>query len=131
MRPISILFLLVTGCHCALAQDSRPNILMIIADDLGYADLGVHGSKIRTPNIDALAEQGLLFTQFHAAPNCATARAMLYTGNNNYAAGLAVMGIYGGPVIPGLYGYENQIPTDRVATLSQVLNALPVLHTAK
>lgn len=122
MRLLSIALLCLTGSHCALGQDSRPNILMIIADDLGYADLGVHGSMIRTPNIDALAEQGLLFTQFHAAPNCATARAMLYTGNNNYAAGLAVMGIYGGPVIPGLYGYENQIPTDRVATLSQLLN---------
>jgi hypothetical protein len=48
--------------------DSRPNILLIVADDLGYPDLGVHGSDIRTPNIDALAAEGMLFTQFHTSP---------------------------------------------------------------
>ncbi len=71
------------------AEPSRPNLLLIVADDLGYADLGVHGSDIATPNIDALAGRGVLFTQFHAAPMCAPTRAMLLSGNNNHVAGMA------------------------------------------
>ena len=78
----------------------------IIADDLGYADLGVHGSDIRSPNIDALAEEGLLFTQFHASPYCSTSRAMLFTGNNNHVAGVARQAMEPGPVIPGLAGTD-------------------------
>jgi len=103
------------------AQDTRPNILLIVADDLGYADLGVYGGDVRTPNIDALAREGVLFTQFHASPLCATTRAMLYSGNNNTVAGLARQGSFGGPVIPGLYGYENTLP-DRVGLLPRILS---------
>ena len=74
IRTTAIAALLATSLNPCAAQ-IRPNILLIIADDLGYADLGVHGSDIRTPNIDALAEEGLLFTQFHASPYCSTSRA--------------------------------------------------------
>lgn len=70
-------------------RDERPNILLIVADDLGYADLGVFGSDIRTPRIDALAAEGVVLTQFHTAPMCAPTRAMLLTGNNNHVAGMA------------------------------------------
>jgi arylsulfatase len=104
----------------ALAQDDRPNILVIVADDLGYADLGVYGSDIRTPNIDALADRGILFTQFHASPLCAVTRAMLLSGNNNNVAGLARQGSFPGPVIPGLDGYENRL-SDRIAPLPRLL----------
>ena len=78
----------------AIAGDGgpRPNILLIVADDLAYADLGVFGSEIRTPNIDALAAQGVLFTQFHTAPMCAPTRAMLLSGNNNHIAGMGRQG---------------------------------------
>lgn len=92
-------------CTCALlsfeafAQSSplstantRPNILLIVADDLGYGDLGVYGGDIRTPNIDSLAGEGMLFTQFHTAPVCAVTRSMLLTGNNNHVAGVAQQG---------------------------------------
>ena len=74
IRMMTLLPLLVLGLNPCAAQD-RPNILLIIADDLGYADLGVHGSDIRTPNIDSLADDGLLFTQFHATPYCFPQRA--------------------------------------------------------
>jgi arylsulfatase len=104
----------------SVAQEARPNILVIMADDLGYSDLGAYGGDIRTPNIDALAREGILFTQFHASPLCATTRAMLLTGNNNTVAGLARQGSYGGAVIPGLYGYENSLP-DRVGVLPRIL----------
>jgi arylsulfatase len=112
--------LLLAWSSGSVAQDERPNILVIMADDLGYSDLGAYGGDIRTPNIDALAREGVLFTQFHVSPLCAPTRAMLLTGNNNTVAGLARMGSYPGAVIPGLYGYENTLP-DRVGLLPQIL----------
>jgi len=92
--------------------DERPNILLIVADDLGYADLGRYGSDIATPNIDALAVQGVLFTQFHTAVMCAPTRAMLLSGNNSHVAGMgrqSVSGILGDPQP----GYENHL-SDRI-----------------
>ncbi|TDJ31284.1 MAG: hypothetical protein E2O59_01040 [Gammaproteobacteria bacterium] len=74
------------------AADDRPNILLIVADDLGYADLGSYGGNINTPNIDSLATEGLLFTQFHTAPMCSPTRAMLLSGNNNHVAGIGKQG---------------------------------------
>jgi arylsulfatase A-like enzyme len=61
---------------------SKPNIIFILADDLGYGDLGCYGqTKFRTPNIDALADQGMRFTQFYAGSTvCAPSRAVLMTG---------------------------------------------------
>lgn len=114
---IVVLTLAALGAH---AQAPRPNILVIVADDLGYADVGAYGSDIRTPNIDALAREGVLFTQYHASPLCATTRAMLLSGNNNHVAGLGRQGSFGGPVIPGLAGYENRL-SDRVASLPRLL----------
>ena len=105
----------------AVAQDERPNILLIVADDLGYADLGVYGSDIRTPNIDALADTGILFTQFHTSPLCAPTRAMLLSGNNTHVAGLGRQGSYPGPHIEGLAGYENVL-SDRIAPLPHLLS---------
>ena len=67
----------------------RPNILLIVADDLGYADLGSFGSDIETPNLDALAREGIRFSQFHTASRGAPSRAMLLSGNNNHVAGMA------------------------------------------
>lgn len=67
---------------------SRANILLIIADDVGYGDLGAYGSEIPTPNLDRLAAEGMLFTNFHVAAVCAPTRAMLLTGVDNHLAGL-------------------------------------------
>ena len=123
MKPNSCIYILILAVlsFSAAAQTDRPNILLIVADDLGYADLGIHGSDIRTPNIDALAGEGILFTQFHAAPSCALTRAMLLTGNNTHVAGMARQGSYVGPVIPGLPGYENRLTDTRAALLPQLL----------
>jgi arylsulfatase len=121
MQRLLVALSLLLSTSIIHAQDNRPNILMLIADDLGYADLTAHGSIIRTPNIDALANNGLRFTQFHASPFCAVTRAMLLTGNNNHVAGLAIQGSKAGPVIPGLAGYENELATDRIALLPQML----------
>ena len=87
LSRLAVVFLVAAGggSHVMEGQviDSRPNLLLIVADDLGYADLGVYGSDIRTPNIDALAAEGVLFTQFHTAPMCAPTRAPsgVHTGN--------------------------------------------------
>ena len=63
------------------AAGSKPNIILILADDLGYGDLGCYGSKLKsTPNIDRMAEQGVRFTDFHAASWCAPSRRGLMTG---------------------------------------------------
>lgn len=70
-------------------QSDRPNIVLILADDLGFSDLASYGSEITTPTIDALAEEGVRFTNYHTAANCAPARAMLLTGVTSHRAGVA------------------------------------------
>ncbi|HAC81027.1 MAG TPA: arylsulfatase, partial [Deltaproteobacteria bacterium] len=59
------------------AESARPNIVFILADDLGYTDIASYGSEVHTPALDALAAQGTSFTNYHTAANCAPARAML------------------------------------------------------
>ena len=100
----------------------RPNILLIVADDLGYADLGIYGSDIRTPNIDALAREGVLFTQFHTAPMCAPTRAMLLSGNNNHVAGVGRQHP-SGVLKQYTPGYEGHL-SNRVAHLPALLKAV-------
>jgi arylsulfatase len=121
MKPLPTLglclLLTIHACGPATSTDSRPNILLIVADDLGYADLGAYGSDIRTPNIDALAAQGVLFTQFHAGPSCAPTRAMLLSGNNNHVAGIGRQSFSGS--VPG---YEGHL-SDRIAPLPEVLRS--------
>src|SRR5438034_5140926 len=66
----------------------RPNILLILADDLGYSDLGCYGGEIRTPQLDALAQNGLRFTQFYNCARCCPSRASLLTGVYSHQAGV-------------------------------------------
>jgi arylsulfatase len=87
------IFILIRFTSCIQSQnkmqnDDRPNILLLVADDLGYSDLGCFGGEIDTPNIDALASNGILFSRFHTAPMCSPTRAMLLTGNDNHIAGI-------------------------------------------
>jgi arylsulfatase A-like enzyme len=115
---LGIHIVVVGACSPQPKHDDRPNILLIVADDLGYADLGVFGSDIRTPNIDALAREGVIFTQFHTSPVCAPTRAMLLTGNNNHVAGMGRQG--GSPRMVNVPGYENHL-SDRVAPMPRLL----------
>ena len=76
---------LLSGCQVPVQPDreappERPNIVLIMADDLGYSDIGPYGSEIRTPNLDRLAADGLRFTQFYNMAKCETTRATLHTG---------------------------------------------------
>jgi arylsulfatase/uncharacterized sulfatase len=70
-------------------QDSRPNIVVILADDLGYSDIASYGSEINTPNLDQLAQQGLRFSRYYTSASCAPTRAMLLTGVDSHRAGVA------------------------------------------
>ena len=101
-------------------SDSRPNILLIVADDLGYSDVGVYGSEIATPNIDALASEGVMFTQFHVWPNCGPARGAMMTGVDPHRAGMASN--HGGAAQnqKGMPGYEGHLRSD-VVTIAQLM----------
>src|SRR3954470_17055692 len=69
----------------------RPNILIVLADDMGFSDLGCFGSEIRTPNLDALARSGVRFTQFYNTARCCPSRASLLTGLYPHQAGVGHM----------------------------------------
>ena len=71
-----------------VSASDRPNIVLVLADDLGFSDLGSYGSEINTPSLDALAQEGVRFTNYHTAANCAPARAMLLTGVDAHLAGV-------------------------------------------
>ena len=82
MQMASALFLLLTATT-VLAADSRPNILLIVADDLGYSDLGCYGGEIDTPNLNQLAAEGIRYSQFHVNPMCVVTRTSLMTGHTH------------------------------------------------
>ncbi|QEC51665.1 arylsulfatase [Anseongella ginsenosidimutans] len=73
------------------SSDSRPNIVLIMADDLGFSDLGCYGGEIQTPHLDSLAENGLRFSQFYNTSRCCPSRASLLTGLYNHQAGIGHM----------------------------------------
>ena len=70
------------------ASQGRPNVLLIVADDMGFSDVGVLGGEIEAPNIAGLAQAGVLFTQFHVAPNCGPTRGSLLPGVDFHRAGM-------------------------------------------
>lgn len=103
------------------AQPARqPNILLIVADDLGYADLGYLGSEIPTPNLDMLAANGMLLTDFHSSLTCGPTRSMLMSGTDNHLAGV---GVQSAPSRPEHMNQPNYLGylTFRVASLAELL----------
>src|SRR3954468_2277812 len=73
------------------AKSSRPNIIVMMADDMGYSDIGCYGGEILTPNLDRLAQSGIRFTQFYNCARCCPTRASLLTGLDNHQAGVGDM----------------------------------------
>lgn len=88
---------------------ARPNILLIVADDLGYSDLGSFGGEINTKNLDSLAGDGLLLTNFYAAPTCSPSRAMLLSGIDSHRVGLGTQRYYWSEAQKGRPGYEGYL----------------------
>jgi arylsulfatase len=117
---VAILLLLFA---VATSADERPNIVLIVADDLGYSDIGAFGSEIRTPNLDALANEGVKLTNFHAAPTCGPTRSMLLTSVDHHLAGAGInrAGLFRVPELQGRPGYEGYL-NDSVVTFVQLLS---------
>src|ERR1700740_2338333 len=91
IRVSSIAMLAVLTPAFALAAEKRPNIVVLLADDVGFSDIGCYGSEIHTPNLDALAAGGLRFTQFYNTARCCPTRASLLTGLYPHQAGVGHM----------------------------------------
>ena len=128
MKTLRLSPWLVLGCLAfggsALAANTarQPNILLIVADDLGYSDLGAYGGEISTPRLDTLASSSLQMTQMYAAPTCSPTRAMLMSGSDNHQAGLGTMAESLQPFQrgkPGYEGYLNQRAYSMPALLAQ------------
>ncbi|MFA8017222.1 arylsulfatase [Bremerella cremea] len=99
----------------ALMAQEKPNIVLMMADDMGFSDLGCYGGEIETPNLEQLAQGGLRFTQFYNTARCCPTRAALMTGLYQHQAGLGHMtGNYG---VPSYQGYLN----DRCVTIAEAL----------
>lgn len=105
----------------AQTSDTRPNILMIIGDDFGYSDIGSFGSSISTPNLDLLAKDGKILTNYHTNPVCSPARESLLTGVDHHVGGIGTMyeAIASNQI--GKPGYETYI-NDRVVTVAELLH---------
>nr|MCU0564230.1 sulfatase-like hydrolase/transferase [Desulfobacterales bacterium] len=102
----------------AAAPGRRPNIVIILGDDMGFSDMGSFGSEIRTPNLDSLAKEGVRFTGFYTHASCSPTRSMLLSGVDTHRNGLGNMSEWTAPNQMGLDGYEGNL-NDRVATLPQ------------
>ena len=98
------------------APPGAPNIIFVLADDVGFADIGCYGAEIRTPHLDRLAQDGVRFSNFHVNPMCSPTRASLLTGKNCHAAGMGHIA----QDDPGFPGYRAELGSD-VATAAEIL----------
>lgn len=100
----------------------KPNILLIVADDLGYSDISPFGGNINTPQINNLAKEGMLFSNFHVQPTCSPTRSSLLTGNDNHIAGMGIMSEMDYPELHALSlpGYSGNL-SKQVVTIPEVL----------
>ncbi|PAW68344.1 MAG: hypothetical protein B9S34_02810 [Opitutia bacterium Tous-C1TDCM] len=114
-RLLFLLIFLVGALRAAPAAAPKPNLVVILADDMGWSDLGCYGGEIETPHLDALARGGLRFTQFYNAARCCPTRAALLTGVYSHQAGIGHMVADDG--LPGYRGFLN----DRTVTLAEAL----------
>jgi arylsulfatase len=123
LRVLAASLALGGALPAAAATDERPDILLIVADDLGYSDLGAFGGEIETPTLDALARRGLVLTNFHAGATCSPTRAMLMTGVDHHRAGLGTMAeaLQFNPQQQGQPGYEGHL-NGHVVTIASRLN---------
>ena len=104
---------------CYAQSGKRPNIVVILVDDMGWSDIGSYGGEIPTPNLDALAKQGVRFTQFYNTARCSPTRASLLTGHYPHQAG---MGHLDNLIRQDSVGFQGKISGHSV-TMAEVLKA--------
>jgi arylsulfatase len=117
------LLLILPMVACSQTEETtktRPNILLVMVDDMGWTDIGSFGSEIDTPNIDTLAARGVRFNDFHVSVSCSPTRSMLLSGTDNHIAGLGNMGELLTENQKGQPGYEGHL-NDRVISLAEAL----------
>ena len=105
--------------QAAAPANSRPNVIIVLVDDMGWSDIGPFGSEIATPSLDALAGRGVRFTQFYATPRCSPTRASLLTGLYSHQAG---MGHLDNVIRRGSLGTTGRL-NDQSVTMAEVLSA--------
>jgi len=132
MKPFYYIIILVMIISCnqetkkevkkeTETMSERPNILLLVADDMGLSDIGPFGSEIQTPALNNLADQGVLLSNFHVLPTCSPSRSVLLTGVDNHLTGLGAMGEMTSPKQKGKPGYEGVL-NKTVAPLPEILN---------
>lgn len=100
-----------------------PNIILIVADDMGFSDLGCFGGEINTPSIDVLAARGLRASNFYVAPSCSPTRAMLLSGTDSHIAGIGNMSEWIGPTQRDKPGYEGYLNSRVISLASRLKKA--------
>src|SRR5215213_2382354 len=115
-RIVIAISLVISSAVISLAQKpTKPNIVLIMVDDMGYSDIGSYGSEIKTPNLDRLAAEGIRFREFYNNSICAPTRASLLTGQYPHKAGIGYFDVNLG--LPAYQGYLNK----ESLTLGEVL----------
>lgn len=124
MKSLSLLFALIACFSGFLLHAERPNIIIILADDMGYSDIGCYGGEIETPALNKLAEDGIRFTRFYNSARCCPTRASLMTGLHPHETGIGWMTnppntkkMDHGPDFPNYRGYLNR----NCVTIAEVL----------
>ena len=117
------IFLVLLSFQAWSQSETKPNIVLLLVDDSGLMDFGSFGGEARTPNIDQLAQQGMMFTNFHTSPVCSPSRAMLVTGTDSHLTGVANLP----EMLPS--GYENEpgyggVLNNRVQTIATRLKEI-------
>lgn len=116
IMKFQILFHLSLFFPICIFGQNRPNVIIVMADDMGWSDIGCYGSEIETPNLDRLAKNGLRFTQFYNTGRCCPTRASLLTGTYPHQAGIGHM-----MNDTGLPGYQGDLGSN-VQTIAEVLS---------
>lgn len=125
---IALFSLSISACNDSDSNESngsvgtqkQPNILFIMADDLGYSDLGAFGGEIHTPNLDALTQEGRILTDYHTAPTCSPTRSQLISGTDHHLAGIGAMAELTPAHLKGQPGYEGYL-NERSLSIAEVL----------
>lgn len=124
---IALISLSISACNndsdhsnTVVETKKQPNILFIMADDLGYSDLGAFGGEIHTPNIDALTKEGRILTDYHTAPTCSPTRSQLISGTDHHLAGIGAMAELTPAHLKGQPGYEGYL-NERSLSIAEVL----------
>lgn len=119
-RFVWLLFLSMASLICQAEGAKRPNVLLIVADDLGFSDTQPFGGEIATPNLQQLAQEGVRLGDFYAGPTCSLSRSMLLSGIDNHQSGFGTMAEYLQPEQKGKPGYEGMLNRN-VVTVAELL----------